>query len=325
MQQEDADRRPDRPARDEGKDLSPLEAAVERSQRRELPEEGAEHRERRRGLRRQRPGPDRQGDAGEGETRHALREARGRRAGGDDQSRMESGRHGLFREANAPPWQAAAAPSAANKSCTNGSGCAILHGWSKMEWSGEIRSAGRGSAGVRSPTTPARSEGRQIFSATPFRNPLKRLDQRSGMEGNSRKIEGFLAHFGAPGRVFRASGALFEIRRAPSRRARPPPSGGRPPATPKGEGLRVANARNKRRKPLESFENTPGFWRQVQVPFLKRAAARIWLSVVVGVIASGSIFTWMIEGRPEPSARSNAGRNSAVSSTVSPWPPKARA
>ena len=38
-----------------------------------------------------------------------------------------------------------------------------------------------------------------------------------------------------------------------------------------------------------------------------------------------AIFTCTIEGRLEASARSNAGKNSVVSSTVSPWPPKARA
>ena len=55
------------------------------------------------------------------------------------------------------------------------------------------------------------------------------------------------------------------------------------------------------------------------------ACARMADKVVVGVIASGSTLTCRIEGRPEASARSYAGRNSAVSSTVSPWPPKARA
>jgi len=47
--------------------------------------------------------------------------------------------------------------------------------------------------------------------------------------------------------------------------------------------------------------------------------------VVSGVIASGSTFTWMIEGLPEATARSKAGANWAVSYTVSPWPPKATA
>src|ERR1700691_5252647 len=55
------------------------------------------------------------------------------------------------------------------------------------------------------------------------------------------------------------------------------------------------------------------------------ACARIADNVVVGVIVSGSTLTCRIEGRPEASARSYAGKNSAVSSTVSPWPPKARA
>ena len=55
------------------------------------------------------------------------------------------------------------------------------------------------------------------------------------------------------------------------------------------------------------------------------ACARMADRVVVGVIASGSTLTCRIEGSPEASARSYAGRNPAVSSTVSPWPPKARA
>ena len=60
-------------------------------------------------------------------------------------------------------------------------------------------------------------------------------------------------------------------------------------------------------------------------PLFSSACLRIADKVVVGVIASGSTLTCRIEGRPEANARSYAGRNSAVSSTVSPWPPKARA
>jgi hypothetical protein len=52
--------------------------------------------------------------------------------------------------------------------------------------------------------------------------------------------------------------------------------------------------------------------------YVAKAAERIAVKVVVGVIASGSIFTWIIEGNPEARARSNAGRNCSVSSTVSP-------
>jgi hypothetical protein len=55
------------------------------------------------------------------------------------------------------------------------------------------------------------------------------------------------------------------------------------------------------------------------------AFRRIAARVVVGVIASGSILTWRIAGLPDASARSNAGANSAVISTVSPCPPNARA
>ena len=53
-------------------------------------------------------------------------------------------------------------------------------------------------------------------------------------------------------------------------------------------------------------------------PPFSSACARMADKVVVGVIASGSTLTCRIEGRPEASARSYAGRNSAVSSTVSP-------
>jgi hypothetical protein len=56
----------------------------------------------------------------------------------------------------------------------------------------------------------------------------------------------------------------------------------------------------------------------VCVHYLTKAAERIAVKVVVGVIASGSIFTWIIEGDPEPRALSKAGRNWGVSSIVSP-------
>jgi protein PsiE len=61
------------------------------------------------------------------------------------------------------------------------------------------------------------------------------------------------------------------------------------------------------------------------LPPFSSACPRMADKVVVGVIASGSTLTCRIEGRPDANARSYAGRNSAVSSTVSPWPPKARA
>jgi hypothetical protein len=48
-------------------------------------------------------------------------------------------------------------------------------------------------------------------------------------------------------------------------------------------------------------------------PPFSSACARMADKVVVGVIASGSTLTCRIEGRPEASARSYAGRNSAVS------------
>ncbi len=40
-------------------------------------------------------------------------------------------------------------------------------------------------------------------------------------------------------------------------------------------------------------------------------------------IARGSMMQWRIDGLPEASARSNAGANSSVRSTRSPWPPNA--
>ena len=64
--------------------------------------------------------------------------------------------------------------------------------------------------------------GARTFFAGALRNPLKKLDQRSGWKETQRRIEGFLARFGAPGRDFRASGARFEIRRIGQRgRSRP--------------------------------------------------------------------------------------------------------
>ena len=55
------------------------------------------------------------------------------------------------------------------------------------------------------------------------------------------------------------------------------------------------------------------------------ASARISLSVARGVIASGSTRSSITAGRPDATARSNAGANSSVRSTTSPWPPKASA
>ncbi len=49
------------------------------------------------------------------------------------------------------------------------------------------------------------------------------------------------------------------------------------------------------------------------------------VSVVAGVIASGSIFRWMMAGLPDASAAWNAAGKSSVLSTVTPKPPKARA
>ncbi len=49
------------------------------------------------------------------------------------------------------------------------------------------------------------------------------------------------------------------------------------------------------------------------------------LSVVEGVIASGSTLTWMIAGLPDSCAALNAGAKSAVFATVKPKPPNARA
>ena len=45
---------------------------------------------------------------------------------------------------------------------------------------------------------------------------------------------------------------------------------------------------------------------------MAKAAEPIAVKVVVGVIASGLIFTWIIEGNAEARARSNAGRNCSV-------------
>jgi len=55
------------------------------------------------------------------------------------------------------------------------------------------------------------------------------------------------------------------------------------------------------------------------------AFSRIAERVVAGVIASGSMRSSISAGLPDFEARSNAGAKSSVRSTVSPWPPKARA
>ena len=54
------------------------------------------------------------------------------------------------------------------------------------------------------------------------------------------------------------------------------------------------------------------------------AFSRMPLSVWPGVIASGSILRWMIDGSPEAREAANAAANSDVRSTVAPKPPKAR-
>src|ERR1041385_4704965 len=56
-----------------------------------------------------------------------------------------------------------------------------------------------------------------------------------------------------------------------------------------------------------------------------RACWRILVNVVVGVIASGSIFRCTMAGLPDCSAARNAASKSAVFSTVTPKPPNARA
>ena len=53
-------------------------------------------------------------------------------------------------------------------------------------------------------------------------------------------------------------------------------------------------------------------------PLAAIAFSRSAVSVVVGVIASGSIFTWRIAGLPELTASVNAGAKSAVFSTTAP-------
>ncbi len=64
----------------------------------------------------------------------------------------------------------------------------------------------------------------------------------------------------------------------------------------------------------------------VTYPFtLASDFSRMASSVVVGVIALASTFTWMIDGLPDLSAASNALGKSAVFSTVAPKPPNARA
>jgi len=59
--------------------------------------------------------------------------------------------------------------------------------------------------------------------------------------------------------------------------------------------------------------------------FFAACASRILPMVVREVICSRLVLTWMIEATFEARQRSKAGANSAVFSTVSPWPPKARA
>src|SRR3981189_1359483 len=56
-----------------------------------------------------------------------------------------------------------------------------------------------------------------------------------------------------------------------------------------------------------------------------RAAALIFASVIAGVIASGSILSWITAGFPDFCAARNALGKSAVLSTKTPKPPKARA
>src|SRR5450830_1327705 len=53
------------------------------------------------------------------------------------------------------------------------------------------------------------------------------------------------------------------------------------------------------------------------------AFSRMPESVAVGVIASGSIFRWMMAGLPEARAAAKAAGKSAVFSTRTPKPPKA--
>jgi len=53
--------------------------------------------------------------------------------------------------------------------------------------------------------------------------------------------------------------------------------------------------------------------------------ARIFASVVTGVIASGSMASRMMAGLPDACASLNAAGKSAVRSTLTPKPPKARA
>lgn len=65
------------------------------------------------------------------------------------------------------------------------------------------------------------------------------------------------------------------------------------------------------------------------LPYRRRKAgyrfSRMSVSVRAGVIASGSSLISMIAGLPLVRARSKAGAKASVVSTVSPWPPKARA
>ncbi len=178
----------------------------------------------------------------------------------------------------------------------------------------EIRDAGRGPAAAagfargwaggpwrvaaaRSASLPGRPVGGAVRSARSVRSPAKGAASPWNRSKRARILRA------------RPVGALHP--------------GSRPRGARKGRDRRIRPQMAP--QTVGIARNMPGFSRRVQVPLLDSAAARIWLSVVAGVIASGSIFTWMIAGRPELSARSNAGKNSAVSSTVSPWPPKARA
>ena len=63
--------------------------------------------------------------------------------------------------------------------------------------------------------------------------------------------------------------------------------------------------------------------RPVLPPPPASAFSRMPLSVIVGVIASGSILQCTIDGLPEVCAAAKAAGKSAVFSTTTPKPPKA--
>jgi hypothetical protein len=88
-----AERHAETPAYDERQDQSPFKPAAKRDERSELAQERAEHRERRCGLRRERPGPERQRHDREGEARQSLDEAADRRSRRDDEGRSQSAGH----------------------------------------------------------------------------------------------------------------------------------------------------------------------------------------------------------------------------------------